>query len=258
MPYSAIEHLHEFDLSWAELRTLPEDQIALFSLSSYAVSEINVLSRVTAFSLHKPVGVKSIDAAIVLQWVVLLRNWSAKMFEFVKCLEEIRRQKHLDVLVKEIVKLALKKFRPIGDQKGFFIARNLRNEATNHYSFRATKQNISHVSDPANCKSLFHEMHGNSLHLLGEEVVFYGRLMRYGASYSDQEEKLRMIDHWLEWNLTATNWIRDVHDDAFQKTILDRFPEKKVRKRTYWIPPSLVGELEEAHLPVFARRRSKS
>ena len=253
----AIEHLTEYPLGWKDLEALPGDQKALIALANYAATEVNALHRNYLFSSHDFCGQDAIDLAISAQRLVLLRCWSAKMFEFSKSIEKLAKGTGTnDRLIIELATQAVSDFAALKQAKGYYVVENLRHEATNHFSFKAAKKNLNHVSPSLNCNLYVHELNGNSHFPMGEAVMFFGRLNRHGASLKTTEEKEQLLDFWMEWNLRATRWVSEVHVNIMAKLVFDRFGDRKWEKKTYWIDPELVGGIPGRRIPVFLRNEA--
>ncbi len=63
-----------------------------------------------------------------------------------------------------------------------------------------------------------------------------------------------MLDHWMDWNFKASDWMKDVHLDAYEKIVVPNFPDRVARMREYWLPEELVGEIQPPQMPLFFRK----
>ncbi len=250
----ATENIDEYALNWSDLKGLTEDEKAFVALSCYAVTELNVLSRVYLFSSHIPNGNEIIDAAIQAQRFVLLRTWSAKLFEFSECIKQMNGPKSkLDESVENIAKRASSLFEQVKCLKGYSVAKHIRHEASNHYSFPATKKNLGFVEDSADCGLYLHEMEGNSFYPMGEEVVFGGRIIRHGSPSSSFESIHNMLDDWMEWNIQATKWVRDVQFLAVKTLIVDKLSNKSFEKKKIPVDRNIARTISDGGVPIFLR-----
>ncbi|MFW8633575.1 hypothetical protein [Cribrihabitans pelagius] len=258
MSDKALEHFWEYPISWRLMQTLPEDQQAAIAVLSFAVSEVNALSRLYIFNAHKLIGEAAIDCATSIQRFLLLRAWSAKLFEIEDFLNLGGKKKV--TRDKELLKLAnraLESFVTLRDERIYPIVRDIRNEATSHYSLTAAKKNLKFVSYNANCNMYIHEMSGNSFYPMGEEVMFIGRLNRRGASLPTKDERAAQFESWMNWNVSATNWLSSTHASFVRELIFEKQKSRAARKRTYWIPPKFVGSREDGLAPIFLRKPPK-
>ena len=251
---TAIEHFWEYPLSWEELQTFPEDQQAALAVFSYAASEANALSKLYSATSHSLTGENAIDCAISTQLFVILRTWSSKLFEVEAFLNFKGKNRTSDQEVLELAKVSLSNFSRLRDSDGYLIARDVRNEASHHYSFTAAKKNLKHVSARANCTMYLHEMNGNSFYPMGEEVLFIGRLNRRGAQLDSEEKRSALLGKWMDWNIEANSWLNDTHAEFMRTLVLEKLGNKFAKKRTYWIDPVLVGKVTERKTPVFLRK----
>lgn len=250
----AIEHISEYKISKGDLALLDEDAAAAVAVTCFAATEINALMRLYLVSTHDFIENDVIDTANAIQRSVLLRIWSAKLFEFSKFIElsgKDNKTKNAELI--SLANEAQEKFVDLKQAEIYPLVRSIRNETTNHYSLRPARKNLLHVADNANLTLYMHKIAGNSFYPLGEEVMFTGRINRYGSDGISKEEKMKLYGDWLDWNLTASNWLGDVHYSFVKKLILDRFPDKHAAKKDHWIPPEMVGEAEENQTPLFIR-----
>ncbi len=255
MTSKAIEHFFEYPINWARIQQLPEDQQAAIAVLSYAVSEANALSRLYIFNSHNMIDEEAIDCATSIQRFLLLRIWSAKLFEveeFLKLGGTKKESKDEDLL--ELATDALENFSKLRSTEAYPIVRNIRHEATNHYSFKAAKDNLKHVSKNANCSMYLHELSGNSFYPMGEEVMFIGRINRHGASLATKEQKSEQLESWMNWNLGANRWLAQTHYSFINRLIIEPDGRKPAQKRSYWIPPEMAGSREERMAPIFLRK----
>lgn len=252
----AIAHFHEYPISWRRIRQLPEDQQAALGIISYAVSETNALAKSYIFSSHKMIGESAIDSATTMQKFVILRSWSAKLIEvetFLKLGGKKKETKDRDLL--RLSENALQNFRPLRNTEGYYLARDIRNESTNHYSFSAAKKNLKYVSHNSNCNLYLHDMGGNSFYPMGEEVMFIGRMNRRGANLESKEDKNALLGKWMDWNLDANDWLNEVHSNMVNELIFKQDSEVFAKKKAYWIPMNFVGNQEDNMMPVFLRKK---
>lgn len=237
------------------MQSLPEDQQAALAILSYAVSETNALAKLYICQSHEMTGIEAIDLASTIQRFVVLRSWSARLFEIEQFLTlGGKKKKTDDSALMSLASAAIQDFESIRTHQGYAIARDLRNEATSHYSFDAAKKNLSHVSNNSNCTMYLHELNGNSFFPLGEEVMFQGRLNRKGSNLASREERAQLLKYWYDWNLLANKWLADAHVNFIKTLVIERFEGKGARKKTYWVPKEFVGTKEDRMTPVFLEK----
>ncbi len=255
MSNKAIIQFDEFSISLATLRKLPADRVAAFSALSFAVTEVNVLRRVFLSQAHDYIGEKLIDEAINSQKLVVLRTWSSKLFEAREFLEQLckRKSKIKDSDLLSLSQDALVEFNKSTTTEGYQIARDIRHEVANHYSFDVAKKNLPHVHSDALCNFYIHQHGGNDYFPLGEAVMFHGRLHRKWSSLLDLEERRSKLDHWFEWCQDATSALSQSHAKFAEKLIFEPLGRNTFRQRTYWVPPSLVGHPFDCLTPVIFR-----
>lgn len=249
----AIQHFRELELTLADFDDVTEDAIALFSISSYAVSELNAIARVLLSTLHPLEKDDAINIANVIQSSCIIRYWTLKLFEFFECLKKIQNSpKRYDDHVVRLAAQAVDDFSTLKSQSGFMLARDVRHEATGHYSLDAAKKNLRHVGRHATASMFVHQNSVNSFFPLGEEVMFIGRLNRHGVNLSSDAERAKLIQVLFDWNMAANKWIGDTHLAFFRALILPKLDGRYAKKRAYWMNPRKVGAVEEFNVPLFA------
>lgn len=254
MSNKSLQKQIEFQLSWADVKSMPDEHIALFTLVSFAATETNVLSRLYVQSSHSKNSEQAINVAIIAQQYTILRAWSAKLFEFSEMLADLRKRNTVsDPVAKEIVYRSVKSFEAVRQAKGYSVARAVRHEAANHYSFSSAIKNIPHVPDEANCNMYPNALEGNSHYPIGEEVMFMGRLNRLGASAKTTGDKMKLLDLWHGWNVSAQDWLRSTHVEIFGGLVAPRFKGRRAVEKLYWLDPALVANLVPPRIPVFLR-----
>ena len=248
----AIEHLHKVTFSKEQMSKLSKDQQGVLAVLSFAVTEANTLQRIYIHSEHQNTGQDDIDILVATQRFVLLRTWSAALFEFIEfvkslskkngtnCSQLIEWQSNCLSLGKDVVK-----------GEGYTLARNLRHEAANHYNFGAAKKNLDYLSPSANLNMYMHALNGNSYFPMGEEVMFIGRINRTGEGPESIQGDTSKIDNWMAWNIKASKWLNDCNFEFYSLFI--RSLKLRAVKRCYWIPPELVSSEESQNVPLFIR-----
>lgn len=258
MSTSALVHLLEYQVSWKQLRRLPDEHVAAVAILCFSVSEVNALARIYLASNHTMIDEKAINSAIAIQQMLIIRTWSSKLFEVQKFLRFGGKKPNTkDATLRKLGSEALERFLILTEQEGFEVAGNLRDEAAHHYSFEAAKKNLGSVESDANCNFYLHDQNGNSFFPLGEEVMFDGRLNRRWKNVKSQEDRDELFMSWLNWCLAANEWLQETHAIFTNSLVFGPLDNNRVRKRTYWVPPRIVGGFKEAPTPIF-RKRSAS
>ncbi|MEX0276038.1 MAG: hypothetical protein AB3N19_00840 [Ruegeria sp.] len=255
----AIEYVAEYRLTWSEFNSIPEDQRAALSVTAYAVSEINTVARLYMLSWHETENNEVVDQLIYLQSNVLLRMFSAKVFEFSQLVNlKDKKNKTSDPVVAEIFKKAEERFAALRDRAGYKYSEYMRHEASSHYRLKPARDNLKNVSERARLSLYEHRSKANTAHPLGEETMFVARLNRAEKQAISMKDKLEIHREWFQWNVDAIDWVNETFDAVVQKTVKDRFPKKRSRKTPHWIEPQLVAEHEDLRIPVFIRANSRS
>lgn len=250
----ALMHLERIDYTWDQMKELPEDHLAALSVLSYAVSEANALARIYLCQAHEYTGEKAVDSATNIHRFLTIRTWSARLFEVKEFFESIggKKPKTKDAKLISLAREALEKFDEIADNDGYCVARDVRNEASNHYSFDAARKNIPHVSQQMDCSMYLTKAAGNCYYPLGEAVMFHARLNRRWKHVTSVEERDKLFWEWLEWNRKANRWLEECHACFTNELLfLPKGGSPISRKRVYWVPPEMVGRPSDRLSPVY-------
>lgn len=249
----AIEFLYEYAITKKEFETLEPDLAAAVSVACYAYSEVNALMRLYLFSVHDHADNDVIDSMGAIQSNVLLRAWSAKLFEFADFVELKKHNKTKSNILITLANAARKEFEPLKKDSAYQTVRALRNEATSHYSLEPAKKNLAFLGQRAALSIVQHKMGGNSFNPLGEEVMFIGRMNRAAKHLQTKEDKVLFHKQWFDWNLKATKWLGKVQAQFAKKIIFEKFPDRRARRLMHYIPQQMVGEVGESKTPLFCR-----
>lgn len=252
MSKTKLVHLDEFRTNWSELSELPDDHLAMVAVLSYAVSETGALARIYLSQAHDHLDKKAIDSAANIQKFLIIRNWSSKLFEVIEFLElGGKKPKTKDLKVLGLANEALARLDLLEPKSGYNVARDIRHEAANHYSFSAAKKNLRHVHKQADCQMYLNRLGGNCFYPFGEEVMFHARLNRKWANLPSKAERDARFGEWLDWNISANRWLAETHAIVTDELIFKALGRNSVRKKVYWVPSELVGRPKENMTPVF-------
>lgn len=239
-----------FEEDLNSLSKLPDDQLAALSILSFATSELNTLQKIYLSSAHDYIGIRAIDSASNMFKFLILRTWSAKIFEVWQFFCDVKKQRRVDNELRDIVVTALKDFENLKENEGYEVARALRNEASNHYSFDAARKNLKHIPENMDLNFYTHESGGNDMHPLGEAVMFHARLNRKWANIPQKELKNEKFHQWLKWCQAAVKWVAKWHAEAFATFCKSPSEAKFVNKR-YTIPVDFIGNPVRQRMPLF-------
>ncbi|MEL7255404.1 MAG: hypothetical protein AAGL23_14605 [Pseudomonadota bacterium] len=249
-------HYEVFNLDWKDLEQIPEDHVAAISVLSYAVSEVNALRKIYLAQEHDLTDDKAVNSAINIHRFVVLRTWSSRLFEAVEFIAKGKKTTFLkDETLKELTETAILDFGKVSEGEGYLTARDVRNEATNHYSFKAAKKNLKHVPRSMDCNMYTAKQNGNEFYPMGEAVMFHARLDRRWADVATKEERDKRFRSWLSWNLDATRWLSETHARFAGELLF-----KPLGRRTFVRTPKRVssgfaGRPENSLTPVYFQER---
>lgn len=248
-----IEHIYEYRLSFDQFQALSKLEQAALAISSFAATEANTLMRLYVCAALPMIGDSAVDAINSLQRHTTLRIWSAKLFEFQNFIRELntkcRQDNHQLV---PIVSDMMRKSRQLRTGPGYKIVEEVRNSSSNHYLLDRALENLEHLSPLADLRMFAHELEGNSVSPIGEEVMFVGILNRFKT----EAQEANYYEAWHKWNTQASKWLKECHLAFWEETAFKQFPEIYGRKKAHWLPEEFVGEIDSDFTPLFLRRQS--
>ncbi|NOD32006.1 hypothetical protein [Ruegeria atlantica] len=246
-----LAHYFEYETNWSELRQLPDEHLAVMSILQYAASETNALRKIYLCQDHEATGKKALDSAINIHRFMVLRIWSARLFEVIQFLEDGKRKNFSgDELLLELTQRSLEQLEQISVGDGYETARDIRNEATNHYSYTAAKKNLQHVTSSMDCNMYLADKNGNEFFPMGEAVMFHARLNRRWANNDTAGRNERFLN-WLNWNLNANQWLSLTHAQFAKELVFSKFPRNGARKKTYWVSDRYSAERKDSFTPIY-------
>ncbi len=254
MSNTRIEHIYKYEISPAEIASLPADQAACLGVLSFAASESNVLRRSYLHASHDIIGDMTLDTGLFVQRFIFLRLISAKLFEVQDFLSFGGRKKTTeDAIILRLAEDALSDFESIKNTDGYRLARKMRHEATAHYSFAAAKKNLRHLPIKANCNMYLHNKGGNSFYPFGEELMFMAGVTAYAGGGKSTQDLLELFDLWFNWTTQAGSWLDRVNYKFHRELVLDVFPKKVARQEVKWLSKDMAASHEEMKIPLFLR-----
>ncbi|GLS87313.1 hypothetical protein GCM10010873_22870 [Cypionkella aquatica] len=220
-------------------------------ITAYAITEINTFMRLFLNASHPYTGDEFLDSASFSQRNLLLRTMAAKVFEYRTMLEG-KDSKNSDKSWSDEAAKISSEISESETMIGYRLAEDLRNEAANHYSFKAARKNLLFTSSNANFSLYVHQKTGNGFYPAGEEVMFIGRLSRHIDGMKDITLQ-RAFDEWMIWvreviTIMSNNYVRMITTHIFQKK-----PKKYARKVAHFVPFSMVQEPRKPSAPLFMR-----
>lgn len=254
----AIVHLDEIKFTWEEMKKIPDDHVAALAVLSYAVSETNALSKIYLCQSHDYIGEKAVDSASNIHRFLVIRNWSSKLFEIVEFLRfGGKKPETTDKKLRKLSTQALLRFEEISNNEGYEVAKAIRHEATNHYSFEAAKKNLESVHNSADCTMYLSKQSGNCFYPLGEEVMFHARLNRRWRNVKTKKEKDDLFNQWLAWNLAANSWLAETHAKFSDELLFRVTGKNEATPKKYWVSKAFVSRNTERLTPIFFERPEK-
>lgn len=248
-----FEELH---IDYQQLRALPEEIVAAFSVLCFISSEINVLRKNYLSVTHQRPDDQAIDIALRIHQLTTLRTWSSKLFEAIEFIEQLQRGRDgvQGAELKKWLNEATKSLEKLKAEEGFSVARYVRNEVAHHYSFKAAKNNLKFVPPEFDCNIYTHDNGGNDFFPLGEGVLFHARLNRKWSNVRSTEERNSKFEGWLYWCLNSTNFFLELNARFANEWVFSELDNPKFQSRTYSIDKRMIDLNGTSKAPIFYKR----
>lgn len=245
-------NLKRFNLEKRHLDRLHPDLQAGIVLTSYAVSESNMIVRMLVDAAHEKVGNRLVDEMTFSNRFFLIRTWSAKLFEFIEMLgaKEVR---NADRTWADEAMTIRRRSENLRLMRGYSVANDMRHEAANHYSYKAARKNLSQTSQTADFSMYVSEMQGNSYFPSGEEVMFITRLSRNMSSTMPMDMH-SLMDAWMDWNLATHNMLSEEYSRLLKVHVIDMMPDHEWMPVQIDVPERMVHRKGVATAPIFVQQ----
>lgn len=248
----ALVHFHEIKLKKSDLNALSEEEMAILGMLSYICNELNVFARLLRLSERQEDRSGPIKFASDLQYHVILRTLSSRLFEAHQFLDEVSNKVgNLRPDFSKIIRESAEGIEKLRDSEGHAINRSIRNETGFHYKFKTALKNVRSLSDDADASIYVSDMDGNSYFSLGESVVFFERLRRFSDADKKYENPESLAEVWLFWCLEVVRLVKKLQADLFG-LVLDT-TDSVSRKTHYFVNPDIVAEGGRDVVPIFLR-----
>lgn len=248
-----LEKFTEYKIFHSDLEELDELSRSAVVVSNFAITEVNVLGRSSIMLSHNYTHDTFQDYLNTTNRMVIMRLWSAKLFEFFEFFSEVYKKLKADDIVYGVFEeMAIKK-KALETSDGYYVARDLRNEATNHYSLSAAKKNYPHLSKQETLSMFVHKHEGNGYFALGDAVMFTGRIARRSGNSQAIELGKEVFKEWMDWNLLAQKWLSELNLQLCKSVFFDRLPDRQGQEMIHWFEPSWVGDVDESRTPLVLR-----
>lgn len=252
----ALVHFKEIRVERSELKNCSDDAVAIYGVTSYAITESHVMARIVLASLHSEQPDDEINVAAFIHYLAVLRVWVAKLFEYHEMLDNVSKTGGCkDVAVINLAKHCLNDFATLRADKGYELARDVRHETASHYSIKAAKKNIQYLGKTYENRIFLSEKASNSFYPFGEELMFSARLNRFANGRFDTSSRSQFVTDLFAWCKLANGWLAKCHAQIFQELISPHIKKKVFKRQSYWVDSRLVGDTPtDFCVPVFAGR----
>ncbi|RLJ97977.1 hypothetical protein CLV75_4322 [Ruegeria conchae] len=246
----SLVHFHEFNLKKSDLGSMTKEEIAVLGMLSYICNELNVFARFLRLTERQDDERGPVKFASDLQFHVVLRTLSSRVFEAYEFLKEAtKKTEKLDPEMLALIQKSTEEIERLGASEGHAINRNIRNETSFHYKLNTALKNAGSLPCDADASVYVNSLDGNTYFVLGESLVFFERLRRFSAADKKFEDPEILAESWIKWSLEVVMLIKDLQANLFG-IVLDR-AKKVPRKTHYFVKSEVVAKDKRAVMPVF-------
>jgi hypothetical protein len=220
----------EVTFTKSELLALPTASLKFLVASCIAANGIAVFQRIIIQTLHSTPSHEIIKTYNIINNQVLVRHLAMAILSYNKVVAESASQIEDLGLRREVEQItAATKASP-----SFNLALQLRNEMTGHYNVAGIDDRLGGFSDDHAFSMFLHEMTGNSLYPIGEEIGHFSR-----------HDSFATIDALLDWVIEASGSLLSLQQRVFAHLVEKRFPRKRIMKRKVPVEAALAWSPEQ-------------
>ena len=252
-PAFKIERFMPLSISRADFEKLGDRERGFLAAICFAMNDISIFTKLLVMSFRDQPDDDVFKHYHVCQQNVLLRSLTAKVFEYLKCLEgQFRQWERRPTPPEELerftdIKAALEE---LSAAEYFEISREMRNKLTNHYSSSDFTRYSGHLADDAALKFIFHDQVGNTVYPIGEEVGFAGFLNQVAG---ENERGADFVHAWMDWILGASRWSAEATNEFLRYYLFDVIGIEPRGVRTIFCDPSFVQNICDIRLPMIVK-----
>jgi len=250
------DKLTKIEFTTGELRKLPSVHAGFLVGSCLAINEITILQRILILASNTPTASgpicnKELQEIADIQFIVLERNLSAKVFEYLRMVDGYKKRcergniSSMHEFLSEANTVVLK----IKNRKGYNLAKWYRNKVTNHYvasEFTSLIEKGNLGEDDTIHPIFLHEKDRNSSYVLGEHVLL-------AKLYEETEGDNGMIEEYdifKDWVHDSSEKVRGLHHDFCIQLFDYYLPEKEAEEFSIAPEPHLVAQIKKSCLPI--------
>lgn len=245
------EYFQKIEFTTAELKKLPKVHAGFLVGSCLAVNDISIVQKTLLLAQntrvgHWPTDSEALQEVAFAQALVLERNLSAKVFEYLKMLcDYIKRCDRVgDSNMQAFTELAKSELSTLKQGENYNLAKWYRDKATNHYIISEFSSIIDNDNSSNNYSIYLHEKDGNSSYLLGEQFLVFEKFCRNGEFFSEEMEE------FIDWILEASAKITKLHNEFCIQIFKVFLPEKGAKAITASFQQHHVGKIRGTCLPI--------
>ena len=221
--------------------------------SCLAINEVTVFQKILLMALNtrspdKPIGDSTLQETAFAQAIIIERNLSAKVIEYLNMIGDYKkkcgrkRETKMQFFLERIDDVTAK----LRNGENYKLALWYRNTVTNHYLISELEPLIRNGDlggDDTAHTIYLHEKDGNSSYLLGEQLLL-AKLTEDVGSAVDR------MEGFSEWVLEASAMAMKLHHEFCIQLLEIYLPQKQAQEYSITPEPHLVGQLKETCLPV--------
>ncbi len=230
-----------------DLSRLPSHLAAFLAGTSLAVNDMQILRRsqlLITNAVKRTKKQSSVELLALLQSLTEDRLLSARLFEYIKFYERFTSEYGFEGAVDTATASALKSLAALKEGRGFDVARWMRNKITNHLDIEEAIKIVRQIAAGETFSLMLHETQWNTWHPLGDQILSYYGLQKFG----DQGASLAA---WQQWIDATHEWTLQTHNEFVIAVLEQYLPEKVAVEQREFVDETLVGTPSTSALPLF-------
>ncbi|MGL4310602.1 MAG: hypothetical protein ACRCSU_08950 [Paracoccaceae bacterium] len=247
-----IQLLYSYRLRWRDLEGLSDVELAALSSVFFCDNEVNSLRRLCLLSMFWVTENDKIHSAAEIQRNMLLRTLTGRLFEFLELYNQISSEGRQSSSIVEIMKTLKKDQRDCRNHPGFRIAQRIRKSQAHHYDFAAIRKLVTKHDPNAVFDFNLTPESGNAFAPFAEALVFNPDPHDRIYHELSKAEAEALVNNWIDWTHVATDLLKALREQLFEKLIIAKNPSLRPQYRTEYLSPDLKVE-GTYRLPLFVQ-----
>lgn len=238
---------HEINFTKKDLKKIPSELLSFVVSSSIAANELAMFTRLLILHSHEDASHEITRKASTNNYIMILRNYGAKLIEFIKIFEDLSkscRRSGLDTKIDlDQIDFAVKCYK---EDLEYILAKKIRNWSTNHYVGTSLLQNIDKFNDDHIFSMILHRYTGNTIYFAGEEIGNLG-------FFSFDDKNGITFGQMAEWSIKVAENFGRYNQQIMRYIFSEYLPNNTGKRRVVPVETELLADMPICRSPIFAK-----